>query len=77
MSKKNLLKKVTIMSKGQSPKKKESVFNIPICEVDRDYMPLAKPEYSNYLSVVKLKRKAKCCRYDLFEPVRQNVVDSF
>ena len=77
MFKKKLLKKLVILSKGESPKIKESVCNTSISEADRNYMPLPTLVDSNGLIVVKLKRLAKCCSHDLFEPEKSNVVDGF
>ena len=77
MLKKKLLKKVTILSKGESPKIKERICNTPISEADRNYMPLPRLADSNGLIVVKLKRLAKYYRHDLFEPEMPNVVDGF
>ena len=50
-SKRIFIKKVTIMPKGQSPKVKGSLCNIPILEVDRNCSSLPRPAASNGLVI--------------------------
>ena len=47
------------MPKGQSPKLKGSICNIPISEFGRNCMSLPRPTDSNGLIVFKMKRKAE------------------
>ena len=65
-----LFNKVTIMPKGQSPKVKGSICNIPISEIDNNCNSLPRPAVGNGVIIVKLKRKAAYHGHVLFEPVR-------
>ena len=68
-----LFKKIAIMPKGQSPKMKGNICNVPIDVVDTcNSLPRASD--SNGLLIVKLKRKAEFRGHVLFEPVRPNFV---
>ena len=56
ISKRLLLKKVTIMPKGQSPKLKGALCNIPVKHVDVSSL-LTRTADSNGLVIVKFKKK--------------------
>ena len=71
-----LFKKVTVMWKGQSPKVKGSVCNIPISENDNNCNSLPRPADSNGVIIVKLKREATYRGHVLFEPVIPRLIDS-
>ena len=58
VAKRILFKKVTVMPKGQSPKMKGSICNIPISEIDNNYNSLPRPADRKGVIIVKLKRKA-------------------
>ena len=58
VAKRILFKKVTVIPKGQSPKVKGSICNIPISEIDNNCNSLPRPADSNGVIVVKLKMKA-------------------
>ena len=77
VSRRILFKKVSIMPKGESPKLKGSVCNVPISEIDTNCMTLPRPSDSNGLIIVKLKRKVEYRSHVLFEPVRPSFVESF
>ena len=62
------------MPKGQSPKVKGSICNIPISEIDNNCNSLPRPADSNGAIIVKLKRKAAYRGHVLFEPVRPRLV---
>ena len=72
-----LFKKVTVMPKGQSPKVKGSICNIPISDIVSNCNSLPRSADSNRVIVVKLKRKVECCGQVLFEPVRPKIIGSF
>ena len=69
-------KKVTVMRKGQSPKVKGSICNIPISEIDNNCNSLPRPADSNGVIIVKLKTKAAYRGHVLFEPVRPRLIES-
>ena len=64
------------MLKGQSPKVKGSICNIPISEIDNNCNSLPRPADSNGVIIVKLKRKAAYRGHVLFEPVRPRLIES-
>ena len=72
-----LLKKVTIMLKGNSAKMKGSLCNIPISEVFDTCKPLPRPADSSGLVIVKLKRKVEYRNHVLFEPSRPVFAEKF
>ena len=76
VAKRILFKKVTVMPKGQSPKVKGSICNIPISEIDNNCNSLVRPADSNGVIIVKLKRKAVYRGHVLFEPVRPRLIES-
>ena len=59
VAKRILFKKVTVMPKGQSPKVKDSICNIPISEKDSNCNSLPRPADSNGVIVIKLKKLKK------------------
>ena len=69
-----LFKKIHIMPKGQSPKMKGAVCNVPIDTVDISNT-LPRPSDSNGLIIVKLKRKLEYRGHVYFEAVRPNIID--
>ena len=71
-----LFKKVTVMPKGQSPKVKGSICNIPVSDIDSNCNSLPRPADSNGVIVVKLKRKVEYRGHVLFEPVRPRIIES-
>ena len=73
VAKRILFKKITVMPKGQSPKVKGSICNIPISEIDNNCNSLPRPADSNGVIIVKLKRTAG---HGLFEPVRPRLIES-
>ena len=77
VAKRILFKKVTVMpTKGQSPKMKGSICNIPISEIDNNCNSLPRPADSNGVIIVKLKRKAAYRGHVFFEPVRPRLIES-
>ena len=74
VAKRILFKKVTVMPKGQSPKVKGSICNIPISEIDNNCNSLPRTAKSNGVSIVKRKRKA--AGHGFFEPVRPRLIES-
>ena len=76
VAKRILFKKVTVMpTKGQSPKMKGSICNIPISEIDNNCNSLPRPADSNGVIIVKLKRKAAYRGHMLFEPIRLRLTE--
>ena len=74
MSKRILFKKVTIMPKGDFPKLKGSICNVPIDTVDiSDELPRSAD--SNGLVVIKLKRKLTYRGHVYFEAVRPELLN--
>ena len=65
------------MPKGQFPKVKGNICNIPIAEIESNCKSLARPADSNGTIVVKLKRKNDFRGHVLFEPVRPRIIESF
>ena len=61
------------MPKGQSPKVKGNVCNIPITEIDSNCKALRRPADSFGIIAVKLKRKNEFRGHVLFEPVRPRI----
>ena len=76
VAKRILLKKVTVMPKGQSPKVRGSICKIPISEIDNNCSSLPRSADSNGVIIVKLKRKAVYRGHVLFEPVRPRLTES-
>ena len=77
VAKRILFKKVTVMpTKGQSPKMKGSICNIPISEIDNNCNSLPRPADSNGVIIVKLKREATYRGHVLFEPVIPRLIES-
>ena len=76
VAKRILFKKVTVTPKGQSPKVKGSICNIPIFEIDNNCNSLPRPADSNGVIIFKLKRKAAYHGHVLFEPVRPRLIES-
>ena len=66
-----LFKEISIMPKGQSPKLKGALCNVPIDVVDV-CKTLPRPADNNRIVIVKLKRKLQCRGYVYFECVRPN-----
>ena len=75
-AKRTLFKKVTVMPKGQSPKVKGNICNIPISEIDNNCNSLPRPADSNGIIIIKLKRKAAYRGHVLFESVRPRLIES-
>ena len=71
-----LLKKINIISKGQSPKLKGALCNIPIDVVDVSNT-LPHPADSNGIIIVKLKRKLQYIRHVYNKSVRPNFILRF
>ena len=76
VSKRILFKKITIMPKGQAPKIKGAVCNVPIDNNDLSSI-LPRPADSNGIVVVKLKRKLQYKGHVYFESVRPQFVYDF
>ena len=76
VAKRILFKKVTIMPKGQSPKVKGSICNIPISKIENNCNSLPRSADSNGIIIVKLERKAAYRGHVLFEPVRLRLIES-
>ena len=66
-------KKVTIIPKGQSPKFKGAICNIPI-DVVSTCNTVPRPADSNDLVIVKLKRKLEYRGHVYFEPVHPRLI---
>ena len=73
ISKRILFKKVVIMPKGQAPKLKGAICNVPL-DADDVCNMLPRGADSNGIIMVKLKRKLMYRGHVYFEPVRPNVV---
>ena len=71
-----LFKKVTVMPKGQSPKVKGSICNIPISDIDSNCNSLPRSADTNGVIVVKLQRKVEYHAHVLLEPVRPRIIES-
>ena len=65
-----------VMLKGQSPKVKANICNIPIAEIESNCKSLPRPADSNRIAV-KLKRKNEFREHILFEPVRPRIIEGF
>ena len=74
VSKRILFKKITIMSKGQTPNIKGTICNIPVQEIKTNCSILPRPPNSNGIVIVKLKRKLEYKSHVLFEAVRPEMV---
>ena len=72
ISKRLLFKKVTIMAKGQSPKLKGAICNVPIDSIDTSQI-LPRQADSNGLIIFKLKRKVQYIGHVYFEAVRPDL----
>ena len=68
-----MLKKVTIMPKGHSPKLKGASCNIPVEHVNVSFL-LPRTADNNGLVIVKLKKKLEYKGRMLFEPVRTRFI---
>ena len=66
-------RKVVIMPKGNSPKIKGAICNVPVDAEDMCNV-LPRPACSNGLLVVKLKRKLTYRGHVYFEPIRPNII---
>ena len=77
ISRRILLKRITVMPKAKLLKMKGSVCNIPVTEVDEYRYMLPRPADSNGLLLGKLKRKLKYKDYVEFEAVRSAFVLRF
>ena len=73
VSKRLLFKKVAIMPKGQSPKIKGSVCNVPVEVMDVSTL-LPRQASCNGLMIIKLKRNLEYRDHVYFEPVRPDIV---
>ena len=73
ISKRLLFKKVKIMPKGQSPKLKGALCNIPVEHVDVSSL-LSRLADSKGLVTAKLKKKLEYKGHALFEPVRTRFI---
>ena len=73
ISKRLLFKKVKIMPKGQSPKLKEALCNIPVEHIDVNSL-LSRLRDSKGLVTAKLKKKLEYKEHVLFEPVRTRFI---
>ena len=73
VSKRLLFKKVVIMPKGQSPKMKGSVCNMPV-EIKDVRTLLPRQADSNGLVIIELKRKLEYRGHVYFEPVPPDIV---
>ena len=74
VSKKILFKKITIMSKGQTPKIKGTICNIPVQETETNYGMFPCLPNSNGIVIVKLNGKLEYKGYVLYEAVRPEIV---
>ena len=74
ISKRIILKKITIMPKGQQPKIRGVVCNIPI-QVDAVSNVLSRPADSDGVVLVNLKRKLEFKEHVYFESVRSHFVE--
>ena len=77
VSKRIFLKKVVIMPKGQAPKIKGTICNVPVEDAETSCYTLPRPADSNGFIIVKVKRKLEQRGHVLFEPVRPEFVRSF
>lgn len=73
ISRRILFKKIVIMSKGQSPKLKGSICNVPIDVEDIANTP-PRQINNNGIVIVKIKRKLEYKAHVLFEPIRSNFI---
>ena len=73
VSKRLLFKKIAIMPKGQSPKLKGNICNVPV-EVNDIVTTLPREPSKNGLLIVKLKRKLEYRGYVYFEGVRSTMI---
>ena len=69
--------KVTIMSKGQTPKIKETNPNILVQETETNWNMFLLLPYGKGIVIVKLKRKLEYKGHALFEAVRLEMVVKF
>ena len=68
-----IFKKIAIMPKGQSPKLKGSICNVPV-DVNEIVRTLPRPINANGIVAVKLKRKLEYKGHVLFEAIRPDLV---
>ena len=73
IAKRLLFKKVVIMPKGNSPKIKGAICNVPV-DSDGVCNVLPCPACSDGLLLLKLKRKLIYCSHVYFEPIRPHLV---
>ena len=73
IAKRLLFKKISIMPKGQFPKLKGAICNVPVENVDISKF-LPRRADSNGLVIVKLKRKLEYKGHVYFEPVRPGII---
>ena len=73
IAKRLLFKKVVIMPKGNSPKIKGAICNVPV-DTDDVCNVLPRPACSNGLLLLKLKRKLIYRGHVYFEPIRPDIV---
>ena len=64
------------MPKGQSPKVKDSISNIPISKIDSNFNSFPRPVDSKRMIVSKLKSKVEYREQVIFEPVRPRIIQS-
>ena len=74
VSKRILLKKITIIPKGQTPKIKGTICNISVQEIETNCSIFPRSPNSNGIVIVKLKRKLEYNSHVLFEVVRPEMV---
>uniref|UniRef100_A0A7M5WQX0 DUF6570 domain-containing protein n=1 Tax=Clytia hemisphaerica TaxID=252671 RepID=A0A7M5WQX0_9CNID len=73
ISRRILFKKIAIMPKGQFPKLKGSICNVPI-NVENVANTLPRSTSDNGLLIVKLKRKLEYRGHVVFEPIRPDFI---
>ena len=65
VSKRIFFKKVVILPKGQAPKIKGTICNVPVKDAETYCSTLPRPAYSNGLLIVKLKKTLEYMFYDM------------
>ena len=73
VAKRTLFKKVSIMPKGNAPKMKGAICNVPT-EAENICDTLPRPAHSNGLLLLKLKRKLMYRGHVYFEPVKSQLL---
>ena len=62
--KKNFIQKITVIPKGQSPRVKCNICNIPISIIDSNFKSLPRPAFSNnYCKILKKKAVYRACPF--------------